>query len=89
VSFETVRFPALVLFGCALSVCPTARAEVPDQFRDIRKRTEDRLAKEKVPSVAVAVAKDGKVLNGSITASEIPGQRVITLSHWMEVRRKP
>jgi hypothetical protein len=31
----------------------------------------------------------GEVLNGSITASEIPGQRVITLSHWMEVRRKP
>jgi hypothetical protein len=30
-----------------------------------------------------------ETLNGSITASSIPGQRVITLSHWMELRRKP
>jgi hypothetical protein len=28
-------------------------------------------------------------LNGSLTASSIPGQRVITLSHWMELRRTP
>jgi CubicO group peptidase (beta-lactamase class C family) len=59
-----VRFPVvlLLLVGLARSVCPAARAPVPEQFRDIRKSIEDRLAKEQVPSVAVVVAKDGKVL---------------------------
>lgn len=28
-------------------------------------------------------------LNGSLTASSAAGERVFTLSHWMDVRRKP
>jgi hypothetical protein len=31
----------------------------------------------------------GERLTGSLTASSIPGQRVITLSYWMELRRAP
>jgi hypothetical protein len=52
----------VTLISLTLGMCPAVLAEVPEQFREIRKSIEDRLPKEKVPSIAVAVAKNGNIL---------------------------
>ncbi len=58
-----VRSPGRFLVGLLLlGLTPAARAQVPEPFREIRRSIEERLAKENVPSLALAVAKDGKVL---------------------------
>jgi CubicO group peptidase (beta-lactamase class C family) len=52
----------LLLCGFIRTACAAVEETTPPQFRDVRKLIEDRLAQERIPSLAVGVAKDGKVL---------------------------